>query len=161
MAKSKQAVVATPEAAPVGGGTLRKCIGSKRFGIEAHEAPAGDFPVQPSQKDGLGRMCKTHWNQYTAGLARDAKARTAAEGGPVPEASVPEPEGSVPTPKAKAPRAGKGGPIGYIGSEPGGPAEILPGGKKRRIASTPKGTRSAAKREAAHLPSANSQGDAG
>jgi hypothetical protein len=22
-------------------------------------------------------MCKTHWNQYTAGLARDAKARKA------------------------------------------------------------------------------------
>ena len=26
-------------------------------------------------------MCKTHWNQYTAGLARDAKARKAAAGG--------------------------------------------------------------------------------
>jgi hypothetical protein len=24
-------------------------------------------------------MCKVHWNQYTAGLARDAKARKAAE----------------------------------------------------------------------------------
>jgi hypothetical protein len=58
---------------------LRKCIGSTRFGIEAHEAPVADFPVQPSQKDGLGRMCKVHWNQYTAGLARDAKARKAAE----------------------------------------------------------------------------------
>ena len=57
---------------------LRKCIGSARFGIEAHEAPRADFPGQPSQKDGLGRMCKTHWNQYTAGLARDAKARKAA-----------------------------------------------------------------------------------
>jgi hypothetical protein len=60
--------------------TLRRCIGSKRFGIEAHEAPIADFPKQPSQKDGLGRMCKTHWNAYTAGLARDAKARKAAEG---------------------------------------------------------------------------------
>jgi hypothetical protein len=59
--------------------TLRRCIGSKRFGIEAHEAPVGDFPKQPSQKDGLGRMCKVHWNEYTAGLARDAKARKAAE----------------------------------------------------------------------------------
>ena len=57
----------------------RKCIGSARFGIEPHEAPAADFPVQPSQKDGLGRMCKTHWNQYTAGLAGDAKARKAAD----------------------------------------------------------------------------------
>ena len=70
---------------------LRKCIGSARFGIEAHEAPVEDFPSQPSQKDGLGRMCKTHWNQYTAGLARDAKARRAAEGAAsVPEATVPE-----------------------------------------------------------------------
>lgn len=54
---------------------LRRCIGSDRFGIEPHDAPIGDFPTQPSQKDGVGRMCKLHWNQYTAGLARDAKAR--------------------------------------------------------------------------------------
>ncbi len=53
----------------------RRCIGSTRFGIEAHEASVKDFPKQPSQKDGLGRMCKTHWNQYTAALARDAMAR--------------------------------------------------------------------------------------
>jgi hypothetical protein len=57
---------------------LRRCIGSARFGIEAHDAPVDDFPRQPSQKDGLGRMCKPHWNQYTAGLARDAKVRKAA-----------------------------------------------------------------------------------
>ncbi len=56
---------------------LRKCIGSARFGIKPHEAPVEDFPSQPSQKDGLGRMCKTHWNQYTAGLARDRKAKAA------------------------------------------------------------------------------------
>jgi len=61
--------------------TLRRCIGSERFGIEAHEAPVEDFPKQPSQRDGLGRMCRDHWNQYTAGLARDAKARKAAEAG--------------------------------------------------------------------------------
>ena len=42
---------------------MRKCIGSAKFGIEAHEAPVADFPTQPSQKDGLGRMCKHHWNQ--------------------------------------------------------------------------------------------------
>jgi hypothetical protein len=54
---------------------LRRCIGSERFGIVAHDAPPEDFPAQPSQKDGLGRMCKPHWNQYTAGLARDRKAR--------------------------------------------------------------------------------------
>ena len=66
---------------------LRKCIGSTRFGIEPHEAPLADFPVQPSQKDGLGRMCKPHWNQYTTALARDAKARKAA----MTEADAPDP----------------------------------------------------------------------
>jgi hypothetical protein len=61
--------------------TMRRCLGSARFGIEPHEAPVEEFPAQPSQKDGLGRMCKAHWNQYTAGLARDAKARKAPEAG--------------------------------------------------------------------------------
>jgi hypothetical protein len=64
---------------------LRQCIGSARFGIEAHDAPIEDFPAQPSQQDGLGRMCKRHWNQYTAGLAREAKARKAALGDPAAE----------------------------------------------------------------------------
>src|SRR5437667_8555565 len=59
---------------------VRRCIGSARFAIEPHDAPVAEFPSQPSQKDGLGRMCKTHWNQYTAGLARDAKARKASAG---------------------------------------------------------------------------------
>jgi hypothetical protein len=95
--------------------TLRRCIGSERFDIEPHEAPVDDFPKQPSQKDGLGRMCKKHWNAYTAGLARDAKARKAAaatgETMPEPEAAatpeVPTPAASgVPKPKrAKAARA--------------------------------------------------------
>ena len=67
---------------------LRNCLGSARFGIEAHDAPPEDFPVQPSQKDGLGRMCKPHWNAYTAGLARDAKARRAADPGDVSEATA-------------------------------------------------------------------------
>jgi hypothetical protein len=71
--------------------SLRRCIGSARFGIEPHEAPVEDFPRQPSQRDGLGRMCKTHWNQYTAGLARDAKARKAAEPQDAAEATVIEP----------------------------------------------------------------------
>ena len=65
---------------------LRRCIGSARFGIEAHEAPVEEFPRQPSQKAGLGRMCKSHWNQYTTGLARDAKSRTAVDTPPTPEA---------------------------------------------------------------------------
>jgi hypothetical protein len=69
---------------------LRKCIGSKRFGIKPHEAPIADFPKQPSQKDGLGRMCKTDWNAYTAGLAREAKARKATEAPAVVEAVTEE-----------------------------------------------------------------------
>jgi hypothetical protein len=58
---------------------LRKCLGSAKLGIEAHEALADEFPAQPSQKDGLGRMCKPHWNQYTAALRKAALARKAAE----------------------------------------------------------------------------------
>jgi hypothetical protein len=75
--------------------TLRTCIGSKRFGIEAHDAPIEDFPRQPSQKDGIGRMCREHWNAYTSGLAKDAKARKAAveEAPAEPESTTPvEPE---------------------------------------------------------------------
>jgi len=67
---------------------MRRCIGSAKFGIEAHEAPIDDFPVQPSQKDGLGRMCKTHWNQYTNALRKAALARKAAEGDGTTEAAV-------------------------------------------------------------------------
>lgn len=58
---------------------MRKCIGSERFGIEAHEAPVTEFPAQPSQKDGLGRMCKPHWNAYTNALRKASLARKAAE----------------------------------------------------------------------------------
>ena len=61
----------------------RRCIGSAKFGIEAHDAPIEDFPVQPSRKDGLGRLCKTNWNQYTTALRKAALERKAAE---VPEA---------------------------------------------------------------------------
>ena len=57
---------------------MRKCIGSAKFGIEAHEAPVADFPAQPSQKDGLGRMCKIHWTEYTRALRKAAVARKAA-----------------------------------------------------------------------------------
>lgn len=61
---------------------LRRCVGSKTFGIEAHDAPISDFPVQPSRKDGLGVMCKPHWTQYTGALRRAALARKAAEPAP-------------------------------------------------------------------------------
>ena len=57
----------------------RRCIGSAKFGIEPHEAPVADFPKQPSQKDGLGRMCRTHWNEYTTALRKASLARKAAE----------------------------------------------------------------------------------
>jgi hypothetical protein len=93
---------------------LRRCIGSKRFGIEAHDAPVEDFPKQPSQKDGLGRMCKAHWNAYTAGLARDAKARRAAEATPAKEAIA---SGAQPEPKSR--RATKSQVATEAGTEQG------------------------------------------
>ena len=71
--------------------TTRRCIGSTRFGISAHDADAGDFPVQPSQKDGLGRMCKPHWRDYTNALRKAAVARMAETA----EAPEPEPEPEV------------------------------------------------------------------
>jgi hypothetical protein len=58
---------------------MRRCVGSTRFGIEAHEAPENDFPTQPSAKDGLGRMCHAHWRQYTNALRKAAVARKTAE----------------------------------------------------------------------------------
>ena len=59
--------------------TTRRCGGSKRFGIEPHEAPVDDFPRQPSQKDGLGRMCAPHWREYVGSLRKDAQARKTKE----------------------------------------------------------------------------------
>ena len=74
--------------------TTKKCIGSAKFGIEAHEAPIEDFPVQASSKDGLGRMCRPHWTAYTRALRAATKAIDAA-----PKAA----EDTVPAPTAKAP----------------------------------------------------------
>lgn len=72
---------------------LRRCIGSAKYGIEAHDAPIGDFPVQPSQRDGLGRMCKPHWNEYTSALRKAALARKAnVDEEPTVEATPPEAE---------------------------------------------------------------------
>jgi hypothetical protein len=73
---------AEQRAATPAAGVMRRCIGSAKFGIEAHEAPPAEFPAQPSQKDGLGRMCKPHWNQYTSALRKAALARKAAEACP-------------------------------------------------------------------------------
>ena len=71
---------------------MRKCIGSAKFGIEAHETSVEDFPTQPSQKDGIGRMCKPHWNQYTTALRKAALARKAAVGEVATEAAPIESE---------------------------------------------------------------------
>ena len=88
----------------------RRCIGSSRFGIEAHDADAADFPVQPSQKDGLGRMCKAHWRVYTnalrkAAVARKSDAETTSETTePKFEPEVIEAQDEAPEPEAPARR---------------------------------------------------------
>jgi hypothetical protein len=80
---------------------MRRCIGSAKFGIEAHEAPVTEFPAQPSQKDGLGRMCKPHWNAYTTALRKAALARKAAEA-ETADPAVAEAEPAKPTRGRKA-----------------------------------------------------------
>ena len=105
---------------------LRKCIGSKRFEIGPHEAPVEDFPVQPSQKDGLGRMCKTHWNEYTnalrraaegGGLARPAEVNPEAPAAPNPKRGKGK---GAPTAKGRRPAARKGGtPLEPVGGSQG------------------------------------------
>lgn len=69
---------------------MRHCVGSMRYGIDAHDDLAEHFPVQPSGKDGLGRMCKPHWRTYVSGLAADAKARKSATLTPAQEAEIAE-----------------------------------------------------------------------
>ena len=116
---------------------MRKCIGSAKFGIEAHEAPVDDFPTQPSQKDGLGRMCKAHWCQYTSALRKAALARKAAEGDGATQAAPTE------TPSAKA---------GSRAARAGKPTRApKPEPIRTRV---PRGTR-------VQTPAGGSQGDAG
>lgn len=79
------------------GTQARRCIGSTRFGIAAHDADAIDFPVQPSQKDGLGRMCRPHWRQYTNALRTAAVERKAVE----PMAAVEAEPEPVPAPASE------------------------------------------------------------
>ena len=91
---------------------LRRCIGSAKFGIEAHEAPPDEFPAQPSQKDGLGRMCKPHWNQYTNALRKAALARKAAEGEAPERVAEPIPKRTKRTSRPITPEAGSQGDAG-------------------------------------------------
>jgi hypothetical protein len=87
---------------------MRKCIGSAKFRIEAHEAPPAEFPAQPSQRDGLGRMCKPHWNQYTKALRKAALARKAPDGGLVTDIAPTESDrAAVASPKAAGGRKAK------------------------------------------------------
>jgi hypothetical protein len=89
--------------------TTRRCIGSARFGIEPHDARVENFPKQPSQKDGLGRMCKTHWNQYTSALRKAALARKAVDDDVAATTSATEPDpGETPKPiRTRAKRSSK------------------------------------------------------
>jgi hypothetical protein len=89
--------------APVEG--LRHCIGSAKFGIEAHEAPVSDFPSQPSQKDGLGRLCRPHWAEYTRALRKAAMARQ-----PVPAAVAEGQRAQANNAETKATKIGKAKP---------------------------------------------------
>jgi hypothetical protein len=89
---------------------MRKCIGSAKFGIEAHEAPVADFPVQPSQKDGLGRMCKPHWRAYTTALRKAALVRETANAPAEakPERPAPRPRQTAKKPEPSRTRPARG-----------------------------------------------------
>lgn len=80
---------------------LRRCSGSAKFGIEAHDAPVDDFSIQASQRDGLGRMCRTHWNEYTGALRKAALALKAATDEAVTDATPAEAAPSTGTAKGK------------------------------------------------------------
>lgn len=97
---------AEPDADPT---DQRRCIGSERFGIVGHEAPVAEFPAQPSQKDGLGRMCRPHWAAYTSGLRKAALARKATNAAPAEPKPVATSEPTRAMRGRKAAAAGEGG----------------------------------------------------
>ena len=114
---------------------MRRCIGSAKFGLPAHDAPITDFPSQPSQKDGLGRMCRQHWTQYTRALRTGsilakpvAAPASVVERGRARADKFTAKVTPAPKPRAKG-RARRGGPIGSIGSAEDGPVEMLAGGE--------------------------------
>lgn len=97
---------------------MRRCIGSTKFAIVAHDAPIDDFPKQPSQKDGLGRMCKPHWNAYTSALRKAALARKAsAAEDQILEATAPKPR-SAANDKPTARRRRRGQEVAELALEP-------------------------------------------
>lgn len=99
---------------------LRRCSGSAKFGIAAHDAPVDDFPLQSSQRDGLGRMCRPHWNEYTSALRKAALARKSTTDGAVTDVTAPEAAPSTATAKGKrAPgRRRRGEGVGKVAQEP-------------------------------------------
>ena len=129
---------------------LRRCIGSTKFAIEAHDAPPDDFPVQASQKDGLGRMCKPHWTAYTRALRKASVDKS-----PV---ALPEPK---PMHDALAPAlvepAVEFSPS--LRASLNFAAGISPQTRRTRTAPEPIRTRTP-KRKGAQFPAAGSQGDA-
>ena len=129
---------------------MRRCIGSKTYGIEPHEAPVEDFPTQPSQRDGLGRMCRTHWTEYTRALgqARRAKSPFALpEPTPPHDALVVEPARTT-VELSPSLRASLNFAAGIS--------------RQRRARGTPEPIRTRTpKRKGAAVPASDSQGDAG
>ena len=82
----------------------RLCAGSTKFGIPQHRAPVADFPVQPSGKDGLGRMCRAHWTEYTGALRRAANKRKGIEPTPAREKPGRAPRAAAAPTAPRAPR---------------------------------------------------------
>jgi hypothetical protein len=104
---------------------LRRCTGSARFGIEPHEAPVGEFPKQPSRKDGLGVMCKPHWTEYTRALRQAAKVRKTAL--PEGEALAGAVDAAIAREAAKTRKAPKVDPMITAAAALTAEVDVLPG----------------------------------
>jgi hypothetical protein len=110
-------------------GEIRRCVGSKTYGIAAHDARVSEFPVQPSRKDGLGVMCKTHWSVYTGALRRAAVARkAAAAASAAADAPIRESEAA----EAKQQRAAKAKAGASTATPSEAEADHKPSGRKSR-----------------------------
>ena len=108
--------------------SLRRCVGSAKFGIAAHEAPVEEFPAQRSQKDGLGRMCKTYWSQYTRAVrtgSLEAKAAAATPARTVPtNGAKPPTKVKAKAALAAAPRVRERQPGPAVGGRPTGEPRV-------------------------------------